>query len=123
MVRTPWVWRAATRATLRGTLRRLFGFLGFGLPCGILRHRGFDVASGLCKQAVHHLPFLRAEAARALPVALLVLVTALRAVAVEGVVSTVARKPPLSVAMAIFGIVCNGLQPADTPPRVSSVIT
>jgi hypothetical protein len=31
-----------------------------------------------------------------------------------GVVSTVARKPPLSVAMAIFGIVCNGLQSADT---------
>jgi Protein of unknown function (DUF3018) len=41
----------------------------------------------------------------------------------EGVVSTVARKPPLSVVMAIFGIVCNGLQPADTRPRVPSVIT
>jgi hypothetical protein len=41
----------------------------------------------------------------------------------QGVVSTVARKPPLSVAMAIFGILCNGLQPADTPPRVPSVTT
>jgi len=40
-----------------------------------------------------------------------------------GVVSTVARKPPLSVAIAIFGIVCQGLQPADTPPRIPLVIT
>src|SRR5215468_7250545 len=40
-----------------------------------------------------------------------------------GVVSTVARKPPLSVAMTIFGIVCNSLQPADPPSRVPSVIT
>ena len=40
-----------------------------------------------------------------------------------GVVSTVARKPPLSAAMAIFGIVCNGLQSADTPASVPSVTT
>src|SRR5215475_10866429 len=41
--------------------------------------------------------------------------------ALHGVLSTSNRKPPVSVAMAFFGSVCNGLQPADSPSRVPSV--